>query len=326
MLLRARACSKMGCEFLVEPVSRFALIRLVLCMCVLSASVSAQTAAPEPSPESSTEAPLPTVNQLFERLREHQKELERIRQNYIFVVDEDEQEPKKDGGYSTRETNTYEIRFSGPWSVRTLIAHDGKPLSAADIQQNKAESDKQLRLAQQSLTRLTSDPMAEGSSLRVSDFLNADEFHNMRRENYQGTRVLAFDFVPRKGFEPSNAREKFLKNLGGTIFVDEKAVQLIRLEAHLLSNVNYGGFLASIKKGMNIVLEQRKVNNEIWLPSYSEFHMDARAFLSNKRVHLVQRYRDYRRFRVDSVFRALEEGDSIPGEISQPAQQQGSPQ
>ena len=319
-------------------VSRPALIRLILVVCAWCAISSAQAAPPAPvaatapaapavAPAASTEPPLPTVNQLFDHLREHQKELERIRQNYIFVVDEEEQDSVKGGGYRTRTTNTYETRYSGPWQVRTLVAHDGQPLSPEDLQKNKAESDKLMHLAQQSMARMASDPMAQGSSLNISDFLADDEFQNMRREQYQEHRVLVFDFVPRKEFEPSNAHEKFIKNVGGTIWVDEDAVQLVRLEAHLLNNVSYGGFLASIKKGKILVMEQRKVNNEIWLPSFEEFHMDARAFLSGKHVNLVDHFRDYRRFRVASVLKPLEEGDPSPGEAPQPAQQpQGSPQ
>ncbi|HUO61361.1 MAG TPA: hypothetical protein VMU24_11885 [Candidatus Acidoferrales bacterium] len=283
--------------------------------------------APEPALHVATEPPLPTVTELFNHLREHQKELERIRQNYIFVVDEEEQDTVKSGGYRTRETNTYEIRYSGPWQVRTLVARDGKPLPPEDLKKNKEESDKLMHLAQQSMTRLASDPMAQGSSLNISDFLADDEFHNMRREEYQGHRVLVFDFVPRADFQPSTAHEKFIKNLGGTIWVDESAVQLVRLEAHLLNNVSYGGFLASIKKGKILVMEQRKVNNEIWLPSFEEFHLDARAFLSGKHVNLADHFRDYRRFRVESAFKPLEEGDPIPGEMpqSQPTPSSGTP-
>jgi hypothetical protein len=65
-------------------------------------------------------------------------------------------------------------------------------------------------------------------------------------------------------------------------------------------------------------MEQRKVNNEIWLPSYTEFHLDARALFSGKHVNLLDHYRDYRRFRVESVFKPLQEGDPMPGETPQP--------
>jgi len=274
-----------------------------------------------------TSAPLPTVNQLLEHLREHQKEVERVRQNYIFVVDEEEQEALKNSGFRTVETNTYEIRYNGPWEVTTLIARNGQPLSSADPSKNREQSDRMMRMAQQSLSRLASDPLAEGSSLNISDFLAADDLTNMRREDFQSHHVLIFDFFPRPDFKPESAKAKFLKSLAGTIWVDEQAVQLIRLQAHLINNVSYGGVLVSVKKGLSIVMEQRKVNNEIWLPSYSEFHGETRAFLSHDRANLVRHYRDYRRFRVGSVVKPLEEGDPAPGEAPQPAQQpQGSPQ
>ena len=60
------------------------------------------------------------------------------------------------------------------------------------------------------------------------------------------------------------------------------------------------GLLASVQKGGNVVLEQRFVNDEVWMPSYVEVHLDAHVIFIHKSINVISTYRDYRKFRVDA--------------------------
>jgi hypothetical protein len=242
--------------------------------------------------------PVPAISELVKRLLQDQREVEAIRRNYIFTMEEDEQEPDKKGSLRTRHHNTYEVHYSGPWVVQVLTARDGRQLSPQEISQ---ENDKEMRRARLGLAKLQSDPDAEGSGgLRLSDFLAADQFINLRREKYRGRNALVLDFIPNPKFRPRRASEKILKSLAGTIWIDEQDMHGMRLEARLKENVSFGGFLASVKKGAAVVFEQQKINDEIWLPSYTELHFDARALFSGKHINLVQRFSNYRKFQVST--------------------------
>lgn len=246
--------------------------------------------------------PLPSVSEVVKNLMASQQEVESIRKNYLFTMEEEEQEPDGHGGLNLKHHNTYEVHYSGPWVVQTLMAQDGRQLSAAEINAQRETSDKDLRRARSGLLKLESDPRAEGSGgLSLSDFLAADKFTNLRRESFRGREVLVLDFVPDPDFQPRRAVEKLLKNLSGKIWIDEHDLHGIRLEAHVFNNVSYGGFLASVRKGTGIIFEQQKVNGEIWLPSYTELHYDARELLSTKHINLVHRFSDYKKFRVNAT-------------------------
>jgi hypothetical protein len=76
---------------------------------------------------------------------------------------------------------------------------------------------------------------------------------------------------------------------------------VVRLEARFLEGLKIGGgVLASVEKGGNVVLEQRFVNDEVWMPSYIEVHLNARLFFVHKPVNVTSAYTDYRKFRVNS--------------------------
>jgi hypothetical protein len=268
---------------------------LTIALCAAAEEAASRTVS------GSAARPLPGVSELIRNLLRGQQELETVRKNYIFTMEEDEQEPTGRGGMRTVHRNTYEVHYSGPWVVEVLTARDGRQLSPAEISQ---ENDKEMRRARLGLAKLESDPEAEGSGgLRLSDFLAADQFTNLRRERYRGREVLVLDFVPNPKFRPRRTAEKVLTSLSGKVWIDEQDMRPIRLEARLTDTVRFGGILASIKKGAAVVFEQQKVNNEIWLPSYTELHFDSRKFFSGTHVNLIHRFSNYRKFQVDTAIK-----------------------
>jgi hypothetical protein len=135
----------------------------------------------------------------------------------------------------------------------------------------------------------------------VSKFLAANRFTNLRKEIYQQHEVYAMDFEPRADFEPHSILDKVLKALGGTIWIDENAHQVVRLEARFLSSIKVGGgFVGSLEKGGNVVLEQRFLNGEVWMPSYSEVHINERVFFIPRPINEISTYSDYRKFHATS--------------------------
>ena len=68
-----------------------------------------------------------------------------------------------------------------------------------------------------------------------------------------------------------------------------------------LDTVSWGLFVARLHKGSHFVIEQTRINDEVWLPRQLDFKIDARfALLKNFRVEAEQTFRDYKKFRTDS--------------------------
>ncbi len=91
--------------------------------------------------------------------------------------------------------------------------------------------------------------------------------------------------------------------MAGVIWIDEKAHDVARLEAHFNGNVKIvGGVVGSLEKGSSFVFEQARVNDEVWLPTYAEVHFGGRLLFLKVKTNQVDRFTDYRKFRAETKF------------------------
>ena len=74
-----------------------------------------------------------------------------------------------------------------------------------------------------------------------------------------------------------------------------------RFGPQLTALISLGVFLARFHKGSRFMLEQTRVNEEVWLPRQLAAKIDVRlALLKNFNVDIEQSYRDYRKFRTSA--------------------------
>jgi len=70
------------------------------------------------------------------------------------------------------------------------------------------------------------------------------------------------------------------------------------MDIECIDTVSLGWFLARVHKGSRIVVEQTRVNDEVWLPKHIAVKVDVRvALLREFDVNEEQTYRDYKKFR-----------------------------
>jgi len=99
-------------------------------------------------------------------------------------------------------------------------------------------------------------------------------------------------------YKPTKRIDSIIQKLSGTMWVDEQAREIVRLEAHFAESVKIGGGLvASLAKGSNFVFEQEKINDEVWLPSYAEVHFVGRIVFVKLKQNFIDRFTDYKKFR-----------------------------
>jgi hypothetical protein len=93
-----------------------------------------------------------------------------------------------------------------------------------------------------------------------------------------------------------------MQKAAGAVWIDAGDRQVARLEATLVDTLNVGGgMMFSIKTGGGFVIEQDRINGELWLPSYAEFNFAARALMFvGLSINQTIKYGDYKRFNVES--------------------------
>jgi hypothetical protein len=257
-----------------------------------------KTLSPKPA---TRDAASPDPTTLIKTVWENQKQIEVARKDYIFHRKDEDEELDPQGRVKSTRTKEYDVYFIGAWEIERLVSKEGKPLTESETKNQDDDVRKQEAKARERIAKQESGVNPGKDEITLAKFLAADRFYNLRCGTYQGREVYAMDFEPRPEFEPHSLVDKLLKALGGTLWIDEQAKQGVRLEARFLESVKVGsGLLASVHKGGNVVLEQRFVNDEVWMPSYGEVHLNARLLFLHKSLNGTSTYSDYRKFRVDS--------------------------
>jgi hypothetical protein len=242
--------------------------------------------------------PLPEIRQLMQEVQEHQKQLEKVRENYTYSVSQVVQDIDPNGRVKKTETHDFEEFFVNGHLIGRMVKKDGQPLSDHDQQK---ESERVTKLVEKA-EKTPSDQPLEGQTISVSRILEIMDVRNPRRESYRGRPAIVFDFVGRKDAKTHGLAEDMSKKLQGTMWVDEADRQVAHLEVSFDDNFRIaGGLLASIEKGSSFRFDQSPVNDEVWLPTGGEGTMQARVLMvKNLRQHFTERDYDYKRFRVET--------------------------
>jgi hypothetical protein len=258
--------------------------------------------------------PLPDIETLMKAIVANQEKIEELRERYTCRLTQVERKHDGDGRVKETETRVYEVTPVGDRAIERLISINGKELSASErekedrrVQKEIEEIIKEREKQQQKKARAEArgeKEKEEDDDITILDFLRISEVTSIRREMFRGHEVIAFDFEPRKGFKPKSRAENLVGKLAGTIWVDEAARQVARLEARLTDSFKMGGGLvASISPSSAFVFEQDKVDGEVWLPSYGEANISARVMLFAKfNRSMKQSYSDYKKYQIDSKY------------------------
>jgi hypothetical protein len=255
-------------------------------------------------------APLPDPAELLREVEKNQKQLELVRKNYTYTEDESELVTDDKGKTREKEAKTYEVFYLGGEEVNRLVSKEGKLLTDEEKKKEDERIDKIYKKYEEKKKKEANAPETtkkdeEDGDVEIKDFLRASQFVNPRRERFHGQEMIVFDFQPRPDYKPRNLDERLVQTLSGVIWIDESAKEVVRLEARTNDNFKIGsGLVVSLQKGMYFAFEQEYVHDEVWLPSYAEIHLSARALLF---VHfkgdVIDRFNNYKKFGSDIQIR-----------------------
>jgi hypothetical protein len=289
----------------------FAIILLIVASAriVSSSPQQTETSSPPAQPRADSR-PLPDIPALLRDIARNQQALEDLRQLYTCHMSEEEDKTDSDGNVKSRTMKDYDVFYIGDEQALHLLAKDGKPLTGDEKRDEDDKFNKQYDKLKKKQAELAGDPkkqakQEEEDEAQLSDFLRAELFTNPRRETFRGHEVIAFDVNGNPDYKPKKRIDSIIQKLSGTMWVDEQAREIVRLEAHFAESVKIGGGLvASLAKGSNFVFEQGKINEEVWLPSYAEVHFAGRIVFVKLKQNFVDRFSDYKKFRSGSALGA----------------------
>jgi hypothetical protein len=241
---------------------------------------------------------LPDAATMLREVEAHQKQLDKVRENYTFRAVQTTRQLDSSGQTKKVETEEHEVFFVNGHRVQKLVRKDGKDLNPDQARKEQERVNKEvLKITKPGY----SDP--DKDEITVSRLLQIVTFSRPRRVRLNGRDTIAFDFAGDPHAKTHGRDEEALKKVSGTIWVDEADREVSRMSATLDENYHVGfGLLASVAKGSNMVFDQALIRNEAWLPTAVALHLQARAFLvAGFRAQIDIRFDQYKKFQTDAV-------------------------
>jgi hypothetical protein len=267
---------------------------------VLAAGAFAQAPKSAAKPPETSVAPIPDVRTLMTEVMDHQKQLEKVRENYTYHSNTVTQDLNGNGQVTKTETADSEVFFVHGHRIERTVKKDGKPLDEHDQQKEQERINKLVEKAQ----NVPPGEPLEGpnTNISVTHLLEIMDVSNPRREDFRGRPTIIFNFAGKRDAKTHGMAEDASKKIAGTLWVDEKDRQVARMEAHFTDNFHVGGgLLANVQKGSSFYFDQAPVNGEIWFPTGAEGHIEARLLLlKGIRQHVVEHDSEYQKFSVDA--------------------------
>lgn len=150
--------------------------------------------------------------------------------------------------------------------ISRTVAYNGGPLSPKDRAQDDARVN-QLLTNPEALRKKKQEQQEDtnrmGRALR--SIPDAFLFQFVGLEGANGATLVHYTFEPNPKFDPPNRESMAFPGMKGDMFIDLKAVHIVRINATLFRDVPFGwGILGRLHKGGRFVVEQQQVGPDRW--------------------------------------------------------------
>jgi len=184
---------------------------------------------------------------------------------------------------------TYAVTMLDGSPYQRLIAVNGHELDADKQQQEQKKYQDAVTQRQHESPDKRSERIAKYQADRKRDhtmleqMTAAFDFHLVGKHMLSGHRVYELKATPRQGYKPPDRDSQVLTGMEGTLWIDQKTFQWVKVEAHVIHPVRIEGFLAEVEPGTSFELENRPVTSDIWLASRYSMRSNAKVMLLIRR-------------------------------------------
>ena len=194
---------------------------------------------------------------------------------------------------------TYEYRreVSGAWETRFMVKSPQLVVGKLVRINNTPLSPQQEQQEEQHLQTLLEDPRKQEQERKQQQKFEQqvralvaalpDAFHYTQTQvetGVRGQRLVRLTFQPAADFKPATATAELLRAMHGSVIIDERTRQVVRFDAQLYRDADFGwGMLVRVRKGGNFLLARDPSN-----PSFA--NVKKLALNANGRILLFKNF------------------------------------
>ncbi len=224
--------------------------------------------------------------------------------NALELYDRVERYIDRTGGASPRtlDDKTYRVVPTGTGNNKILLHEEGKPTVPSAY-----ASQMQALVAVLQTMANPDDPKAKAAYAKFQKRMNeraqfvdaAREAYIAKwvvRETWNGRDCDVISLDPDPKFQPQSMFQAVFAHTTAKLWVDHQAIQIVHGEAHVTSDISFGGgILGKLYRGSVVSMDQAEVAPGIWLPTHYQYDFAGRKFLFSFDQHQIIDVTRYRR-------------------------------
>jgi hypothetical protein len=231
----------------------------------------------------------------------------KLARNYTFLQRQDERELDGAGKVKSEKLETWDITMLEGSPYRRLVARNDQPIPAEEQRREEERLGRSIEERRHETSAERERRLADWTKKQerqrepAKELPDAFDFTLTGEEVLEGRPVYVIVASPKPGYKPKSAVTAFFPKIKLRLWIDQRDYQGARIEMEVLDTISLGGFLLRVSKGSRLLIEQSRVNNEVWLPKKVSLHATARLLLIkglNRDIEFT--FSDYKKFQTDS--------------------------
>jgi hypothetical protein len=230
-----------------------------------------------------------------------------ISRNYTFLQRQETNEFDGAGHTKKHEIRTFDVTLLEGSPYRRLVARNDQPLSAAEQQQEADKLQKSIEQRRHETPEQKERRIADWKRKQekqrepLKELPDAFDFKIAGEETLDGIETYVIDATPKHGYKPKMLSASFFPKVKARFWISKNDYQWAKLDMETLDTITFGGFLVRLAKGSHLLMEQARVNREVWLPKKVSVQASARVLLfKGFHAEFLFTFSDYKKFQTDS--------------------------
>jgi hypothetical protein len=263
----------------------------VIIMLAASSALFAQNAAlPDNSQNPSS---VPDVRQILELSVAATQRHWRAWVLYSYLERDETRHLDMAGHVKSEEVDVSRAFLVNSVQFEQLVERNGRPPSAEEERKQNEEIDKLKRLTPEQHTEQLSKEEEENTSL-VAEVPKAFDFQLAGEEVVNGRPAWILQAAPHPGYQARGKYGKMFSKVAGKLWVDKQDFGWIKVDGYVTTPFSMGLFFARVLRGSHITMEQKHVDEGLWMPEHIEVRAAAKIlFIKSLVIDRVLTYSEY---------------------------------